>query len=227
MSIPPYSQVNRPIQVTTPLGRDVLLAVGFAGREGISQLFHFTVDVLAEKNREIAFDMLLGEKVTIHLQMPGGRNYRYFSGICQRVTQGARDRHFCAYQLEVVPQFWLLTKRAQSRIFQHQGVDAILKKVLEGLDVEFQLPRFETRNYCVQYRETDFAFASRLMEEEGVFYFFKHTANGHTMVVANSPQSHPDMPERSTVIFEEVLGGRRDEDRVVEWRKAQELRSQR
>src|SRR5262249_5184413 len=149
------------------------------------------------------------------------------SGICHRLTQGDQDYKFTGFRLEIVPQFWLLTKRAQSRIFQNQGVDAILKKVLEGLDVEFQLPRFEPRNYCVQYRETDFNFASRLMEEEGIFYFFKHTADGHKLVLANSPQAHPDMPEKSTVVYERVFGGKRDEDRVLEWRKAQELRSQR
>ena len=74
-------------------------------------------------------------------------------------------------------------------------VPDILKKVLAGLDVSCELQgTFQPRDYCVQYRETDFAFASRLMEEEGIFYFFKHTADGHKMVVANTPQSHPDVP---------------------------------
>src|SRR5437588_127803 len=83
---------------------------------------------------------------------------------------------------------WLLTKRAQSRIFQHQSVPDILKKVLTGVDVAYEIQgTFEPRDYCVQYRETDFHFASRLMEEEGIYYFFKHTANGHKMVLANSP----------------------------------------
>src|SRR5207244_568392 len=81
------------------------------------------------------------------------------------------------------------------------------------------------RDFCVQYRETDFNFASRLMEEEGIFYFFQHSASGHTMVVGNTPQSHADMPELSRVIFEDVEGGQRDEMRILEWEKVQELRS--
>src|SRR5262249_45357893 len=84
---------------------------------------------------------------------------------------------------------------------------------------------FHPRDYCVQYRESDFAFASRLMEEEGIYYFFKHRAGGHQLVVANTPQSHPDLPEPSKVLFEEMTGGNRPEDRVFAWEKVQELRS--
>ena len=87
---------------------------------------------------------------------------------------------------------WLLTKRTQSRIFQHVSVPDILKKVFEGFEVAYQIQgTFEPRDYCVQYRESDFAFASRLMEEEGIYYFFRHTADGCEMVVANTPAGTP------------------------------------
>jgi type VI secretion system secreted protein VgrG len=105
----------------------------------------------------------------------------------------------------MVPQFWLLTRRAQSRIFQQITVPDILRKVLEGLDVVYEIQgTFPKRDYCVQYRETDFNFASRLMEEEGIYYFFKHLDGGHKMVLANSPQSHPDLAEGSKL----KLGGK-------------------
>src|SRR5262245_35122635 len=180
------SQTSQPLQLTTPLGRDALLLVGFTGREGLSQLFHFQLDLLAENRRDIAFDQLLGQKATISLALGGGKS-RHFNGIVSRFSQGARDATFTAYRMEVVPQLWLLTRRAQCRIFQHQTVPDILKRVLAGLDVRFDLQgTFHPRNYCVQYRETDFAFASRLMEEEGLFYFFKHAADGHQLVLANA-----------------------------------------
>jgi type VI secretion system secreted protein VgrG len=106
------------------------------------------------------------------------------------------------------------------------SVPDILKKVFEGLDVTFELQgTFHARDYCVQYRETDFNFACRVMEEEGIYYFFKHTAGNHKMVVANTPGSHSDMPVASNVIYEAVEGGTRDEDRVYSWTKSQELRS--
>ena len=100
--------------------------------------------------------------------------------------------------------------------------------MLDGLDVTFEIQgTFHPRDYCVQYRESDFNFASRLMEEEGIFYFFKHTAEGHKMVVANTPDSHAKFDDDSEkkIIYEEVFGGYRDENRILGWEKIQELRS--
>ena len=223
--MPSYLQADRPLTVTTPLGKDALLLVALACQEAISQLFCLQLDLLAENTKEIAFGKLLGQKVTAALALPKGRK-RYFSGICRSVRQGERDNLFTIYRLEVVPQVWLLTRRARSRIFQHLSVPDILKKVLQGLDVSYELQgTFHPRDFCVQYRETDFNFASRLMEEEGIWYFFKHSADGHQMVVANTPQSHADLPEASKIIHEKVEGGERGEDRIYAWEKAQELRS--
>ncbi|HEY3064809.1 MAG TPA: type VI secretion system tip protein TssI/VgrG [Methylomirabilota bacterium] len=220
-----YVQADRPLVVNTPLGKDVLLLVGFSGTEALSQLFSYHLDLLAENTATVAFDRLLGSKITVELAVPD-RKKRYFSGICNRVVEGARDKTFTSYRMEVVPQFWLLTKRAQSRIFQQKSVPDILKDVLTGLDVTYEIQgNFAPRDFCVQYRETDFNFANRLMEEEGIYYFFKHTAGGHTMVVANTPQSHPDLPDKSKIIFEGLEGGVRDEDRIHTWEKVQELRS--
>jgi type VI secretion system secreted protein VgrG len=219
-----YTQANRPMKVTTPLGPDTLLLIGFTGQEGLSQLFHYQLDLLAENSKDIAFDKLLGQPITVSLNLPGGKT-RSFAGICSSLAQGARDTTFTSYRLEMVPAFWLLTRKAQSRIFQQISVPDILKKVLDGLDVTWEIQgTFEKRDYCVQYRETDFNFASRLMEEEGIYYFFKHEG-GHKMVVANTPQSHPDMPFASKLIFDAETGGNRPEDRVYSWEKVQELRS--
>jgi type VI secretion system secreted protein VgrG len=220
-----YSQANAPMELTTPLGPDALLLTGFTGREGISQLFQFQLDLLAENGRDIAFDKLLGQPVSIRLALGGGKN-RYFHGIVSRLSQGMRDDNFTSFRAEVVPQFWLLTRRKQSRIFQHVSVPDILKKVLHGLDVAFELVgTYHPRDYCVQYRESDFAFASRLMEEEGIFYFFKHSADGHKMLVANSPPSHPDLPEKSKILFEDKSGATKARCRITGWEKLQELRS--
>src|ERR1044072_1803028 len=223
--MPTYTQANRPLAVATPLGDDILLLVGFSGREAISSLFDFQLDLLAENGTDVAFEKLLGERVTVKLQLNDDQS-RYFNGICNRVSQGHRDHEFTYYRMEVVPELWLLTRRAQSRIFQHVSVPDILKKVLTKLDVSFELQgTFQPRDFCVQYRETDFNFACRLMEEEGIFYFFKHTAGTHQMVIANTPQSHPAMPQMSELIYEEIAGGLREEMRVHRWEKVQELRS--
>jgi type VI secretion system secreted protein VgrG len=220
-----YTQDKRPLAIQTPLGKDKLLLVGIAGHEAISQLFQFQLEALAENKNEIAFEKLLGQSVTVELEAASSGK-RYFNGIVSKAIEGAQDRIFTEYTLEIVPKFWLLTRKTHSRIFQHIGVPDILKKVFDGLDVTYDLQgSFQARDYCVQYRETDFNFASRLMEEEGIYYFFKHSSGNHQMVVANTPEGHADVPISTTAIFEGVEGGERDEDRVFTWVKTQELRS--
>src|SRR4051812_3607534 len=110
MAVTTYLQADRVMTVSTPLGRDDLLLVGFTGQEAISQPFLFLLDLIAENRTTIAFEDLLGQKVTIHLTLLNGK-VRHFSGICRRVTQGERDTTFTKYQMEVVPQVWLLSKK--------------------------------------------------------------------------------------------------------------------
>jgi type VI secretion system secreted protein VgrG len=219
------TQAHRSLAVTTSLGPDALLLTGFTGQEAISQLFSFRLNLLAANDKTIACDKILGQRVTIDLALPGGKK-RCFDGIASRIVQGSRDTEYTQYQLEMVPQFWLWTKKVQSRTFQHLTVPDILKQVLAGLDVTFDIRGdFHPRDFCVQYRESDFHFANRLMEEEGIYYFFKHGPDGHKMVVANTSYSHPDLPARSTITYEEVEGGQRADSRITAWEKTQELRA--
>ncbi len=199
-----YEQTDRPMKLTTPLGANALLLVGLQGREAISQMFHFELKTAWNDNSKLLpFDQLLGKKVTVEISP--GKNKRYFNGIVCKVTQGERDENFTYYTLEVVPQLWLLDRKLCSRTFQHITVPDILKTLFTGMDVAYQIEgTFEQREYCVQYRETDFAFASRLMEEEGIFYFFKHSSSGHQMVLANTPQSHPAIPYTPTTVWKEA-----------------------
>ncbi len=216
----------RGISVQTPLGPDALFLTSFRGREGLSQLFHFQLELMAENRTAIAFDKLIGQKITFSILLPDGKTKLFWNGICNSLAQSGRDTTFTSFRMEVVPQFWLLTRRTQCRIFQHVSIPDILKKVLTGIDVKFELQgTFEPRDYCVQYRETDFAFASRLMEEEGIFYFFKHTDGGHQLIIGNSPQTHPAVAFADKAIYEEIEGGNRPDMRVSRWEKTQELRS--
>ena len=173
--MPTYSQADRPMAVTTPLGPDVLLLQQFSGSEFLSRLFRFQLGLLAESSTDIAFDQILGQSVTVTLQMPDGSS-RYINGIVNKFSQGEQvsspmgNDFFTRYQAEIVPQLWLLTRKAQSRIFQQIAVPDILKQVFTGLSVDYQLQgTYKPRDYCVQYRETDFGFASQLMEEEGIY----------------------------------------------------------
>ena len=162
--------------------------------------------------------------MTVELRLPTGEK-RYFNGLVKRLSQGRRDEIFVYFHAELVPKLWLLTKKVRSRIFQHLSVPDILHEVLRGVDVTYTLNgTYYPRDYCVQYCESDFDFASRLMEEEGIYYYFQHTHDSHQMVVTDLANWHPPVPGQSTVAYEEVSGGWQ-EMRVTTWEKSQELRS--
>jgi len=223
--MPAYKQADRPLLITTPLGPDQLLVTRFGGQEAISQLFKFEVDLLAENEAEIPFDGIAGQSVTIQMRT-AGEETRYFNGLVNRFSQGARDDTFTAYRAEVVPKLWLLTKKIRSRVFQQISVPNILKQVLAGLDVAYDLlGDYYERDYCAQYRESDFDFVSRLMEEEGIYYFFKHSDGHHQMVVSDVANNHPSVSGQSSVIYEELYGGEPGDVRITAWEKTQELRS--
>ncbi|MFO0812301.1 MAG: type VI secretion system tip protein TssI/VgrG [Gemmatales bacterium] len=225
--MPEFTQANRPLRVNTPLGENKLLIAEFSGQEELSRLFHYQLHLAAELDTVIKFDEILGKPVCVEADVMGGQTgTRFFHGIVSRFSQGKRDQNFTYYSAELRPMFWLLTRITQSRIFQHMTVPDILKKVLTGLPVTWEIQgTFEPRDYCVQYRESDFDFASRLMEEEGIYYYFKHTKSGHDMVVANTPQSHVAVPFQPTLRYEDIEGGNRPDMRIQTWEKTQEIRS--
>jgi type VI secretion system secreted protein VgrG len=223
--MPKYTQTGRPLALTTPLGVDALLLAGLSGPEKISSLFRFTLDLVAEVPATIAFDRILGQSVTAELVLPG-QSSRFFNGIVRRFTQCGRDQEFVRFQAEIVPKQWLLTKRVRSRIFQRVTIPEILKLVLAGFSVDYQVSAvYQPREYCVQYRESDFAFISRLMEEEGIYYYFEHTDGQHRMMVTDISNHHPPLPGGHVFTYEELSGGFRDDLRITRWEKSQEIRS--
>ncbi len=201
------TQDNRLMAIYTPLGKDYLLINRFTATEALSGLFKIEAELLHEEEEAgytptiVDPQSLLGKGVTITVAAPDGSR-REFAGIVNKFTQGTRDVRFSYYHITIVPHVWLLTQNIQSRIFQQKSVPQILAEVFEGFEVKFELQgTFEPRNYCVQYRETDFDFASRLMEEEGIYYFFEHANGKDQLIVANTPQSHRDCPTKSTIPF--------------------------
>jgi type VI secretion system secreted protein VgrG len=223
--MPTYTQAEAPLAITTPLGKDVLLLTGVRGSEVISRLFNFQLDLLAELQSQVHFEDILGQEVTVQMALPNG-DTRYFNGIVKRFSQGARDQTFVQFRAEMVPKLWLLTKKVQSRIFQHLSVPDILQQVLTGLDVAYEiLGTYYQRDFCVQYRESDFDFVSRLMEEEGIYYFFKHADGSHQMVVTDVPTQHPEVAGQTSVVYEPASGAVREDMHITTWEKNQELRS--
>ena len=222
-----YTQDNRLISLTTPLGKDVLLLRSFTGHEGISRLFNFELDLLSE-DAEISFEAIVGQRVTIAIKLIDG-SARYINGFVSRFAQSGNDNRFTYYRAEVVPWLWFLTRTADCRIFQNMPVPDIITKIFSELGfTDFQKSlqgNYEPREYCVQYRETDFNFVSRLMEQYGIFYFFKHEKSKHTLVLADSPSAHQPCPGQARARYEGAAGAAQQEDFVNGWHIEQQLGS--
>jgi len=233
--MPEFKQSTRPIGIETPLGQDKLLLEKFWGAEMVSRPYRFNVAMLAEPKFVVPFDKLLGQKVSVRLDVVDSKEPRYFHGVITQLSEGpevvAPDLGvvFLRYFAQIVPEFYLLQRNLNSRIFQRKSVVDILKVVLKDLTVKYDgLDTYDPRDYCAQYRETDFEFASRLMEEEGIYYYFEHTKSGHTMILGDKPSGHLDLPKKKKIEFGEYrgLGDRSDlSDRITRWAKTQELRS--
>jgi type VI secretion system secreted protein VgrG len=222
-----YTQENRLIAIETPLGKDVLLLHGFTGHEAISRLFGFHVDLLSANN-SIVFTDIVGKQVTIKVSLAGG-NERFFNGYVSRFAQSGSDARFTHYQMEVVPWLWFLTRSADCRIFQNMTIPDIIQQVFKDRGfTDFKnclTGNYEPREYCVQYRETDFNFVSRLMEQYGIFYFFEHTDNEHTLVLGDSPTAHQSCPHQETAQYNASVGDIDVDDIVTGWHMEQELRT--
>ena len=118
-----FSQKNRRLRITTPLGEDALLVSGLTGSEGISTLFSFDVDLIG-RDEKADFDAIVGKNVTMKVLMKGGD--RYFNGIVSRFAQAGTVRSRIAYRAEVVPWLWFLTRTSDCRIFQNKTVPDIV-----------------------------------------------------------------------------------------------------
>ena len=182
-----YTQANRPMRVETPLGPDALLLEGLSGVEGVSRPFSFRLDLLSEDDAVSPAD-LLRQSVTVTLTLAGG-DERTFHGLVRRFVQEGRAEELTSYQAEIVPWLWFLSLSRECRIHQNLSVPEILETVFRGLghaDFELRCTKsYPKREFCVQYRETHLDFVSRLMEEEGIFYFFEHTPERHLLVIAD------------------------------------------
>lgn len=184
------------IQITTPLGDNKLLLKSLEGEERVSGLFRFTLELLSEDDA-LDSSQIMGKNVTLTFMLPDS-NFQYTNGVVGRFAQAGKSGRFTTYYADVHPWLWLLTIKSDCRIFQNKTTPDIVKQVFSDLgftDFKDSLTgTYQPRDYCVQYQETDFAFVSRLMEEEGIFYFFEHDRTKHTLVLADDSSAYATCP---------------------------------
>jgi type VI secretion system secreted protein VgrG len=226
----PFTQENRFLVINTPLGTDKLLLRSFNGYEAMSQLFSFQLDLLAE-DENVDFGAIVGKNVTFSVMLGDGETGRFFNGFVSRFTHCGDDGRFAVYAAEVVPWLWFLTRTADCRIFQNMTVPDICQKIFSDFgfkDFENQLQGSYTPwEYCVQYRETACNFVMRLMEQEGIFFFFRHENGKHVMVMGDTKSAHQPCEFQPKARFEHTAGEGKveDEDYVYDWQATEEFRT--
>ncbi|ESQ14734.1 MAG TPA: type VI secretion system tip protein VgrG [Chromatiaceae bacterium] len=222
----PLQQQKRSLSVFTPLGEDVLLLRGMKATEALGRLFEYELELISD-NIDIKHEDLLGQSVSVHLSLPNAQQ-RCFNGIVNRFSQVGFDGALAVYQATLVPWTWFLTRTADCRIFQDQTVPDIIKAIFrEHGYTDFEERLSETYRqwiYCVQYRETDFNFISRLMEQEGLYYYFTHQDGKHTLILADNYGAHGTAPGYSEIpYYPPDKTALRERDHIHHWSVVQKV----
>ncbi|MFE1572859.1 type VI secretion system Vgr family protein [Comamonas odontotermitis] len=223
---------NRTFTAHSPLG-DQLEFRSLVGSEKISRLFEYRVRLIGESS-SISAKSLLGKDLTIEVDLTtelGGGGVRYLSGQVVQFTYIGRDGDFSSYMAVLRPKLWHATRRTDFKIFQDKKAPEIIQSVLAkyGMSIEERLTgTYRTWDYMVQYDEPDFNFVSRVMESEGIYYFFKHQKGNHTLVLADDIGAHSPLPSGPSTI--PYYSGDRaahvhDEDYIDAWSFAEDIAS--
>lgn len=217
-------QANRKITVSSPLGANALVFWRMSAREGLSRLYCYEVDVLS-KNDSIDFGELLGQSVTV-TQLRDDGSARYFSGYISTVAYQGPFYSYYQYRLTLHPWIWFLSRTSDCRIFQNQSVPDIIKQVFNEVgfsDYELVLSTsYRNWEYCVQYRETTLDFVKRLLEHEGIYFYFRQEEKKSILVITDRSVLEdvgpiPYFPPENTQ--------QREEEHISTWNAHQQVRS--
>lgn len=205
-------QSERVGEFDSPLGKDVLALARFDGTEGLSELFEYRIELLSRESA-LDFDPALGRNCTAKFRTPNGAE-RVFNGVLVEAEWiGAREDLF-VYRVVLRPWLWLLSRAADCRIWHETtAIDVITEVFRERgfTDFEKRLSKtYPKLEYCVQYRETDLNFVSRLMEKHGVYYYFLHSEGKHQLVLSDSRSSHERVPGHEKTPYYPGPQSRRD-----------------
>src|SRR4051812_43612572 len=216
---------KRVIEITTPLGPETLLFHEMHAREEMSRVSEYHVSLLSS-DVNIKTDGILGKNVTIKLALQNGKT-RFFNGYVTKFAQGGTFGRYRRYYATVSPWLWFLSRTADCRIFQEMTVPDIVKTVLTeeathafALELTATYPKW---NYCVQYRETDLNFVSRLLEHEGIYYYMRHEEGRHTVVLTDSVSRHEKSPADAIPFMTADAVARPDIEHVENWTMTREI----
>jgi type VI secretion system secreted protein VgrG len=213
------TQIERPFRIKIQgLGDDALLLNSFTGDERVSTPFRFILELLSP-NPNVDIQGLLRKAGVISIKLDE-ETERHIHGFINRIAlMEYGEDGMAVYQAELVPWFWFLTLYSNCRIFQNKTVPDIVEQIFKDRgfkDYKLSLQAsYQPRDYCVQYRETDFNFVSRLLEDEGIFYFFQQSEEKHTLVLADDKSSFAACPSKPSASYTPSTGGRLDADTIL------------
>ncbi len=222
------TQTDRLFQIDTALGPNGLLIRSFNSHEAISELFEVNLE-LASSNFDITPASVVAKPATVRMLF-GESEGRCINGYVNRFTLVPSPDRLARYRAQIVPALWFLTRTTNCAIFQNKTTPEIVESIFQqyGLpNYKLQLSgQYAKREYCVQYRESAFDFISRLMEEEGICYYFEHTDKSHTIILADSPWGHKPCSLEPEVGWESgrAFGFNPEESAVRDWARTLEVR---
>ncbi|WP_320534464.1 type VI secretion system Vgr family protein [Robbsia andropogonis] len=226
-------QGNRLFDVKTPLtGHSAMVIVDLHATEGLCQLFDIRLR-MASQDASIELKQMIGQPITITLRLSSGlasSEARYFNGYVTSFSHRDTDGGFTIYSAVVQPWLWMLSRRQDVRAFQEQTVEDTLTEVFQEYGAlasyEFRLSTpTKVRSYCTQYEETDLDFALRLMQEEGLFFYFEHTKNSHKMIIADTSVMAKPIDGRSASLSYSKAETLEDVDVVTSFQATRQLTS--
>src|SRR5438874_1244126 len=195
-------QANRLLAIKTALGANALAVRSVSIEEQMSRLFAIEAE-LSSEDGNIDLDKVVGHDATIRLDI-AEKDKRFFNGYVSKVVQLTNRGGFAQYRATIVPWLWLLSRTTDCCIFQEMSVPEIIEDIFKHYgfnDYKLKLSAsYEKWEYCVQYRETDFNFISRLMEEEGNYYFFENQDEKQTLVMVYLIRAHAPLTGYKHVI---------------------------
>lgn len=191
------TQSTRHLAISTPLGTDELLLIRLDGTEELSELFEFEAEMFSKKSSHDP-RQIVGQRVSLRITHENDQE-RLISGFVSEFRQCGWCDRATTYRAKIVPWLWFLTQSSDCRIFQEKTAPEIVEDVFRTLgfsDFEFRLKEeYDRREYCVQYRETDYQFVSRLLEEEGIFFYFEHDGKAERMIMSDQPDGFYSLPK--------------------------------
>ncbi|MFL5349715.1 MAG: type VI secretion system Vgr family protein [Hyalangium sp.] len=210
-----------------PYTSEELAVTAFSGREELSRAFAFTVELAATGQVAIQPKELLGQKGALALHDQVNSASRFVHGMIGRVEALGERRGRLRYRVLLVPELWKLRHVRRSRIFQEKSVPEIVQQVLDEAGIAHGASlkgSYAAREFCVQYRESDFDFVCRLLESEGICFFFEHTEDSHTLMLGDGPDAHTPIPGEARLPFRGPLGTETSQEHVLGLERAARIR---